>query len=135
MLQARSGQPERLALLHAKAEDTGLPSSQYDLVSMCLVTHELPQAATHAILQEEAYRLLKPGGIMAIMEMNPATPAFQRIFSNPFAYTAFKSTEPWLEEYVMLNLHAAMLGAGFESPLQADNTPRHMTVVARKPAL
>ncbi len=32
-----------------------------------------------------------------MMEMNPASPVFQRIFSNPFAYTAFKSTEPWLQ--------------------------------------
>jgi hypothetical protein len=41
-------------------------------------------------------RLLKPGGVAAIMEMNPASPAFQRIFNNPFAFAAFKSTEPHL---------------------------------------
>lgn len=29
--------------------------------------------------------------------MNPGSAIFQRILHNPFAYTAFKSTEPWLE--------------------------------------
>ena len=28
--------------------------------------------------------------------MDPASAAFQRVFDNPFAYAAFKSTEPWL---------------------------------------
>ena len=28
--------------------------------------------------------------------MDPASAAFQRVFENPFAYAAFKSTEPWL---------------------------------------
>lgn len=32
----------------------------------------------------------------SIMEMNPSAEAFQRIFKNPFAFTAFKSTEPHL---------------------------------------
>lgn len=70
---------------------------------------------------------------MAIMEMNPNSPAFQRIFSNVFAYTAFKSTEPWLMEYVTLDLHGAMTDAGFEQPLQTENSPKHRTVVAKKP--
>jgi hypothetical protein len=40
--------------------------------------------------------------------MDPAAPAFSRIFGNVFAFTAFKSTEPWLIDYVTLDLHAAM---------------------------
>lgn len=44
----------------------------------------------------------------SIMEMDPNSAAFQRIFSNVFAYTAFKSTEPWLVDYVTLDLHEAM---------------------------
>ena len=28
--------------------------------------------------------------------MDPTSAAFQRVFRNPFAYAAFKSTEPWL---------------------------------------
>lgn len=69
---------------------------------------------------------------MCIMEMNPNSAAFQRIFSNVFAYTAFKSTEPWLVDYVTLDLHGAMAEAGFSQPRQAENSPRHRTVVAQK---
>jgi hypothetical protein len=32
-----------------------------------------------------------------VVQMNPASPAFQRIFNNAFAFAAFKSTEPWLQ--------------------------------------
>jgi TRAP-type C4-dicarboxylate transport system substrate-binding protein len=71
---------------------------------------------------------------MSIMEMNPASPAFQRIFANPFAYTAFKSTEPWLEEYVGLDLAGALQEAGFSGVSQQENSPRHRTVVAVKAA-
>ncbi|WIA18170.1 hypothetical protein OEZ85_009645 [Tetradesmus obliquus] len=130
--EVASGSKEPVSILHRKAEDTQLPAGSFDVVSMCLVAHELPQHATKAILQE-AYRLLRPGGVMSIMEMNPNSPAFQRVFANVFAYTAFKSTEPWLMEYVTLDLHGAMREAGFEAPRQTENSPKHRTVVAAKP--
>lgn len=129
--QAASGSQEHIRWLHAAAESTGLPSESCDLVSISLVFHECPQAATAAVLRE-AYRLLRPGGVLSIMEMNPTSPVFNRIFSNPFIYTAFKSTEPWLQEYITLDLHQAIRNAGFRPPVQRENTPRHRTVVAIK---
>ena len=48
------------------AERTGLADSSSDLVSICLVMHELPQQASQAIVQE-AFRILRPGGTFAIM--------------------------------------------------------------------
>jgi hypothetical protein len=47
-----SGSKEPLSILHRKAEDTQLPAGSFDVVSMCLVAHELPQHATKAILKE-----------------------------------------------------------------------------------
>lgn len=154
---AAGGAKEPLTFVHAAAEDTRLPPESADLASMCLVAHELPQAATRAILRE-AFRwallpwcqlccsycrllpppptafvprclrrcvraarrraprpaptnqndaapiinsnqnsILKPGGVMAIMEMNPNSAVFRRIYGSPFAFAAFKSTEPHLE--------------------------------------
>lgn len=52
--------------MHAAAEATGLPSETVDLVSCCLVMHELPRAATKNIIAE-AHRVLRPGGTFAIM--------------------------------------------------------------------
>ncbi|KAF8061941.1 menG [Scenedesmus sp. PABB004] len=131
--EAAAGAAEPLTLLHRNAEDTRLPAGSFDVVSMCLVAHELPQHATRAILAE-AHRVLRPGGVLTIMEMDPAAPSFSRIFGNVFAFCAFKSTEPWLIQYVTLDLHAAVAAAGFDAPRQASNSPRHRTVVAVKPA-
>ena len=52
------------------------------------------------------FGMLKGGCDACLQEMNPVSPGFQRVFANPFAYAAFKSTEPWLLEYVSLDLHA-----------------------------
>lgn len=132
--QAASGHPESLTLIHGYAERTGLPSASYDLVSMCLVCHELPQSATKEIFKE-AFRLLRPGGCLSVMEMDPAAPAWARAISNPFAFAGFRSTEPWLEEYMALDMPQAMRDAGFQGVVQRPCTPRHKTVVARKPQL
>ena len=51
---------------HAAAEQTGLRDSCVDLVSICLVMHELPRHATQAVIAE-AFRILRPGGTFAIM--------------------------------------------------------------------
>ena len=53
--------------------------------------------------------------------------------SNPFPYCAFKSTEPWLLEYLSLDMAGALQAAGFAPPRQLENSPRHKTVVAVKP--
>lgn len=41
--------------------------------------------------------------------------------------------EPWLLEYLALDMPAAMTAAGFLPPRQLENSPRHKTVVAVKP--
>ena len=47
------------------------------------------------------------------MDMDPTAPAFQRLANNVFAFTAFKSTEPYLEEYAALNVQEVARRAGF----------------------
>lgn len=41
--------------------------------------------------------------------------------------------EPWLLEYLSLDMPSAMTAAGFLPPRQLENSPRHKTVVAVKP--
>lgn len=114
--------------LHAPAEATGLPEASFDLVSAHLIFHELPQAAAIAILQE-ARRLLRPGGHLAIMDMNPRSAAYAQM--PPYILTLLKSTEPYLDEYFALNLEQAIHAAGFHSPSVTCNSPRHRTIIAQ----
>ena len=60
----------RLRLVHGDAAATRRPSASADLVSLCLVLHELPAAATDEILAE-ANRVLKPGGHLARWTRQP----------------------------------------------------------------
>jgi ubiquinone/menaquinone biosynthesis C-methylase UbiE len=126
----RSGQKQsqQINWLHAAGEATGLPAHSYDLVSLFLICHELPQTATRQIFQE-AKRLLKPGGQIAIMDMNPASEIYAQMA--PYVLTLLKSTEPYLDRYFTLDISQALLDAGFQAPTITANTPRHRTVIAK----
>ncbi len=114
--------------VHAAGESTGLPAHSYDLVSLFLICHELPQTATHEIFQE-AKRLLKPGGHLAIMDMNPASEIYSQMA--PYILTLLKSTEPYLDQYFTLDIAQSLVDAGFQAPTITANTPRHRTVIAK----
>ena len=114
--------------LHAAAESTGLPDASFDLVSACLLFHELPQSAAIAIIRE-ARRLLRPGGHFAIMDMNPRSELFAKL--PPYVMTLLKSTEPYLDEYFSLDLEGTIAAAGFTQPTVTFNSPRHRAIVAQ----
>lgn len=127
----QTGKSEDLTFLHRAAENTNLEENSFDMVSMSLVGHELPFHATKEIFVE-AHRLLRPGGCLSIMEMDPSTPAFQRVLNNPIPYVVFKSTEPYLLEYVKLDMPGVLTSAGFAQIGKLSNSPRHKTVIATK---
>lgn len=113
--------------VHAAAESTGLPGNSFDLVSIFLVCHELPQKATMEIFRE-ARRLLRAGGHLAIMDMNPRSEIYAAM--PPYILTLLKSTEPYLDQYFGLDIEKALVDSGFAAPTIACNSPRHRTVVA-----
>jgi ubiquinone/menaquinone biosynthesis C-methylase UbiE len=117
-----------LQWIHGLAEQTPFAARSFDLVSTFLMCHELPQSATIAILQE-AHRLLKSGGHLAIMDMNPRSEVFAQL--PPYVFTLLKSTEPYLDDYFTLNLEQVLIDAGFRSPFVFSNSPRHRTLIAR----
>ncbi len=126
--RAEQKQSTQINWVHAAGESTGLPANSYDLVSLFLICHELPQTATHEIFVE-AKRLLKPGGHIAIMDMNPASEIYAQMA--PYILTLLKSTEPYLDRYFTLDIAQALVDAGFEAPTITANTPRHRTVIAK----
>ena len=117
-----------LKWIHAAGEATNLPASSFDLVSSFLTFHELPQQAATAIIQE-AGRLLRPGGYLALMDMNPRSEVYRKM--PPYILTLLKSTEPYLDQYFTLDLESAFEEGGFETPTVTPISPRHRAVIAR----
>jgi ubiquinone/menaquinone biosynthesis C-methylase UbiE len=120
--------PASINWVHAAAEATGLPSASFDLVSIFLVCHELPQSASRQMFRE-ARRLLRPNGYLGIMDMNPRSQAYATM--PPYILTLLKSTEPYLDEYFTLDIEQAIVEAGFNPPTITANSPRHRTIVAQ----
>jgi ubiquinone/menaquinone biosynthesis C-methylase UbiE len=122
-------EPSPIQWIHAAAENTGLPAASVDLVSACLVFHELPTSAAQDILAE-AHRLVRPGGHFAMMDMNPRSEVYAKL--PPYILTLLKSTEPYLDQYFSLDMSAAFQAAGFSAPQIVANSPRHRSIVGQK---
>ncbi|HBL12756.1 MAG TPA: SAM-dependent methyltransferase [Cyanobacteria bacterium UBA11162] len=54
------------------AEDMPLPDNQFDLVHTSVAMHEMPPAILQQILKE-VYRVLKPGGVFALVDFHKPT--------------------------------------------------------------
>lgn len=113
---------------HALPEATGLAAGRFDLVSCSLLLHEMPQEGSRRILRE-ARRLVRSGGCLAVMDMDPHCRAYQTM---PAAVrTLLRSTEPFLDQYLALDLEAELRQAGFDTVSSSIASPRHRLLVAR----
>lgn len=117
--------------MHANAENTGLPDNSFDVVALQLVLHELPRYATRNIFQE-AMRVLRPGGCLAICDQDPRSPVIQNL--PPVLFTLMKSTEPWLDDYHTFDVEAAMQEIGFDYKTTVATDSRHRAIIGIKPS-
>ena len=115
--------------IHEQAENTNLPAESFDLITLQFVTHELPHQGTKAIFQE-AFRLLRKGGCLALVDNNPKSPVIQNL--PPVLFTLMKSTEPWSDEYYTLDLEAELEAVGLTHKVTVPSDPRHRTIIAWK---
>eukprot|EP00600_Ochromonadales_sp_CCMP1393_P009445 CAMPEP_0174970580 /NCGR_PEP_ID=MMETSP0004_2-20121128/9469_1 /TAXON_ID=420556 /ORGANISM="Ochromonas sp., Strain CCMP1393" /LENGTH=328 /DNA_ID=CAMNT_0016220341 /DNA_START=216 /DNA_END=1202 /DNA_ORIENTATION=+ len=121
---------DRIQWKHANIENTDIPDNHYDLVACSFVFHELPSDASQTVLNE-MHRIAKPGGVVAITDINPGSAVIQNL--PPAIFTMMKSTEPWSDQYYALDLVEALQQAGFEDTLSTPTDPQHHTILGRKP--
>lgn len=91
--------------VHGTAEQTEFPEASFDLVTASLLFHETPPAIAQAILQE-AFRLLRVGGEVVILDGNQATLRHLPLLTNIFE-------EPYIGAYAEGSVDAWMGAAGF----------------------
>ena len=92
------------------ARHTNFPDGYFDIVSFCLLTHELPTPATREVIRE-AFRLLASGGVaLADGGAPPATGPEEEFFTTWFNHNA---NEPFGQGLRRLDLQQAFAEAGF----------------------
>ncbi|MCO5574972.1 hypothetical protein L7F22_028769 [Adiantum nelumboides] len=127
---AGKGREKPIRWVHALGENTQLPAASFDIVSLAYVMHECPQDATKALLKE-AFRLLRPGGTVALTDNSPKSKIIQKL---PLALlTLMKASEPWMDEYYSMDLENLMCEVGFTYVKSQLTNPRHVTATGTVP--
>lgn len=115
--------------VHGFAENCGLEDASVDWFGLQFVVHELPAEATREVFSE-ALRVLRPGGVLSLIDNDPASPVIQG--RPPAIATLMKSTEPHSDSYYSLDVVALMTQVGFKTATSTRTDPRHHTVVGVK---
>lgn len=78
--------------------------------------------------------MLKPGGSLAITDMDPDAPGYKKLRNNPLLFSVVRSTEPYLDQWfdVAPRIHHILAETGFSVIRKGAVTGRHFLVVATK---
>lgn len=118
---------DRVTYHHAYAEDMPFEDNSYDLISISYLFHELPTPVSRAVI-EECRRCLKPGGTLAIVDLNP-----DYLTSLPHTTRfLFEIGEPYAAEFVKADLQGILTSAGFNNVQREKNDAKNARLLATK---
>lgn len=123
-----AGLQDQVELMHANAEDLQkIEAESVDCYTSSMLFHELPSFATRNALVE-AFRVLKPGGTIAITDSDPDS--WKKI--PKLVWKMMLLTEPFQEEYTALNFHDELQAVGFIDTEITLINYRHRIILGRK---
>jgi SAM-dependent methyltransferase len=125
------GWPWRLRV--APAEDTGLPSASFDLVTSYILLHEIPERVIRGVFAE-AFRVLEPGGYVLMTDVTPYW-AQDRMSVFWADWMALHGGEPYWRESASLKLDDLCREIGFvdAKTYGLEGKPYPWITMARKP--
>ena len=125
------GEFDHLKYFHANAEKTMFPDGEFDLIVCNFLFHEVPQDATRVILNE-LKRILVPGGILAIVDLDPNVLKSDKVLSQ-FRKWAFGVTEPHIYGYYNSDMSRNLYDHGFQNVVKKTNDPINAIWLCQKP--
>ncbi len=107
---ARDAKSSNVRFRQMNAEHTPFEDESFDLVTSTMLLHELPGEAVVNLL-DEAFRLLRPGGLMAHLDFHILPDEFRRFLH--YGHSA-RNNEPYMRPLAEMDLAAILSSKGFE---------------------
>ena len=130
LLQHAASQYPQVQFVQALAENTGFSNQRFDAITACFLLHEIPPRYLDKALAE-FHRILKPGGVVAIIEPSPLQ-LNHSIFSLVkkwgwrgfyFGLMARTIKEPFIDAWHHQNMTQKFAEFGFELIEDKDSLP------------
>ena len=102
---------KQITFSQRNAEATGYPDQSFDLVTGTMLIHELPMPAFGRVV-EEAYRLLRPGGLVAFLDFHRTGDAFRDFMM--IGHGA-RNNEPYMPHLFRTDVLALLRSVGFKN--------------------
>lgn len=119
-----------LYYFHGNAEETNFEENFYDLIVCNFIFHETPEDITKIILNH-LHKLLKPNGVLAVVDLNPDRVQNNLIVST-FRKWAFEVTEPHIYEYYNTNMTQLLINTNLTNVEKIKNDPINSIWIGRK---